>query len=88
MHITTGRNLAERGVEGLDDVVVMLDGSEVFLTLTNEPFDIFWGAYLGSPDELLVAGPIADVADTIASARREARQRKGWIFDLYYLRRR
>jgi precorrin-6A synthase len=88
VHITTGRNLTERGVEGLDDIVVMLDGAEAFLTLTGEPFDIFWGAYLGTGDELLVAGPIADVAATVAHVRREARQRKGWIFDIYYLRRR
>jgi precorrin-6A synthase len=88
VHITTGRNLAECGVDGLDDIVVMLDGTEAFLTLTDQPFDIFWGAYLGTSDELLVAGPIADVAAAVARARREARERKGWIFDIYYLRRR
>jgi precorrin-6A synthase len=87
-HITTGRNLLARGLDGLDDIVVMLDGTEAFTTLTAEPFDIFWGAYLGTPDEMLVAGRLDDVAATIVDARRDARQRKGWIFDIYYLRRR
>jgi precorrin-6A synthase len=87
VHITTGRNLIARGVEGLDDIVVVLDGSEAFTTLTGEPFDLFWGAYLGSPDEILIAGPIDAVAHDVVQARRAARQRKGWIFDIYYLRR-
>ena len=88
VHITTGRNLADRGVDGLDDIVVMLDGAETFATLTDAPFDIFWGAYLGGPDEILIAGPLAAVADDVVRARRDARRRKGWIFDVYYLRRR
>ena len=88
VHITTGRNLAARGVDGLDDIVVMLDGTETFASLTAEPFDIFWGAYLGTPDEILVAGPLAEVAGAIVAARREGRARKGWIFDVYHLRRR
>ena len=88
VHITTGRNLAARGVDGLDDIVVLLDGAETFTRFTAEPFDVFWGAYLGTPDELLLAGPLADVAEAVVQARREARQRKGWIFDVYHLRRR
>jgi precorrin-6A synthase len=88
LHITTGRNLSARGVDGLDDIVVMLDGAEAFTALVGEPFDIFWGAYLGGPAEILVAGPLDEVADTIVRRRREARQHHGWIFDIYYLRRR
>jgi precorrin-6A synthase len=88
VHITTGRNLAARGVDGLDDIVVMLDGTEAFTALAGQPFDIFWGAYLGSPDEILIAGPLDDVADAIVRTRREARRHHGWVFDIYYLRRR
>ena len=88
VHITTGRNLASRGVDGLDDIVVLLDGAETFHQFTAEPFDLFWGAYLGTPDELLLAGPLADVADEVVRVRRESRSRKGWIFDVYHLRRR
>jgi precorrin-6A synthase len=88
VHITTGRNLAARGVDGLDDIVVMLDGTETFASLTDAPFDMFWGAYLGGPDEILISGPLDVVADDVVRARRDARRRKGWIFDVYYLRRR
>ena len=49
---------------------------------------IYWGAYLGTPDELLVAGPLGEVIDQIERTRRAARDRKGWIMDTYLLRRR
>lgn len=87
--ITTGRRLAEHGLpDGVDDVVVMLDGELTFTTLTAEPLDIYWGAYLGLDGELLISGGLADVADRIVEARTTARQRRGWIFDVYLLRRR
>ena len=44
--------------------------------------------YLALADEILVAGPLDEVADDIVRCRAEARQRKGWIFDIYLLRRR
>ena len=88
LHVTTGRNLVARGVDGLDDVVVLLDGTEAFTTLVGQPFDLSWGAYLGTPDEILLAGPIDEVADAVVATRRQARASKGWIFDVYHLRRR
>jgi precorrin-6A synthase len=87
--VTTGRRLREDGLpEGVDDAVVMLDGGTAFTTLVGHGFDIYWGAYLGMPDELLLAGPLDELADEIARVRADARQRKGWIFDIYLLRRR
>ncbi|HWC26514.1 MAG TPA: hypothetical protein VG474_08020, partial [Solirubrobacteraceae bacterium] len=56
--------------------------------LRGEPLDIYWGAYLGTADEILVAGPLDDVADEIERVRARARERKGWIMDTYLLRRR
>jgi len=86
--ITTGRRLAEHGMpEGVDDVVVMLDGDCAFRRLVGQPLDIYWGAYLGTHDELLVSGPLAEVADEIERVRSDARERKGWIMDTYLLRR-
>jgi precorrin-6A synthase len=49
--------------------------------------DIYWGAYLGTPDEILISGPLPEVAPRITRARAEARRRKGWIMDTYLLRR-
>lgn len=88
VRITTGRLLAEGWPEGADDVVVMLDGSGAFNTLDPTGLDIYWGAYLGTPDEILISGSLADVAVDITRVRAEARARKGWMFDTYLLRRR
>jgi precorrin-6A synthase len=89
VHITTGRRLRDRGLpEGADDVVVMLDADLAFTTVAPDGLDIYWGAYLGTPDEMLLAGPLAELADEIVRVRRAARQRKGWMFDTYLLRRR
>ena len=46
-----------------------------------------WGAYLGTPDEILLSGPLADVREEITRVRAEAAARKGWMFDTYLLRR-
>ncbi len=72
----------------VDDVIVMLDGRAAFADLPDTDLDIFWGAYLGTPDEILVAGDLRAVCDQIARLRTEARARKGWIMDIYLLRRR
>jgi precorrin-6A synthase len=86
--ITTGRRLANGIPAGIDDVVVMLDGGTSFTGLVGHGLDIYWGAYLGSPDEMLIAGPLDEVAERIVEVRAEARRRKGWMFDTYLLRRR
>ena len=77
--ITTGRRLAERGMPGdVDDVVVMLDGRTAFADLPDTDLDIYWGAYLGTPDEILVAGDLHAVRDEIArGAPRPAPARAG-----------
>jgi precorrin-6A synthase len=87
--ITTGRRIAEQGMPlDVGDVVVMLDGRTAFADLPDTDLDIFWGAYLGTPDEILVAGDLRAVGDEIVGLRTEARARKGWIMDIYLLRRR
>ena len=86
--VTTGRRLAEEGPPpGVDDVVVMLDAVDAFAALPGELWDIYWGAYLGTPDEVLVHGPLRDVKAEIVRRRGELRSRKGWIMDTYLLRR-
>ncbi len=88
VQITTGRRLARDGwPDGVDDLVVMLDADCSFGAIEPARVEIYWGAYLGTPDELLVAGPLAEVADDIRRVRAEARERKGWIMDTYVLRR-
>jgi precorrin-6A synthase len=92
VHVTTGRRLAREGLPAnAPDVVVMLDARCAFAQLRGADaaaIDIYWGAYLGTPDELLVAGALSDVAGEIERVRAAARERKGWIMDTYLLRRR
>ena len=87
--ITTGRRLGEHGMP-LDtaDVVVMLDGECAFQKISPDGLDIYWGAYLGTPDELLIAGKLSEQRETIARVRSEARAEHGWIMDIYLLRKR
>ncbi|MFA3873201.1 precorrin-6A synthase (deacetylating) [Streptomyces sp. MMCC 100] len=87
VQITTGRRLAEGFPEDADDIVVMLDAHQTFRQYADQDIDIYWGAYLGTPDEILDSGPIAQAAPRIERLRAEARERKGWIMDTYLLRR-
>ena len=48
-----------------------------FLRYRDEDLAIFYGAYLGMADEILVAGPLALVADEIVEKRAEARALEG-----------
>ncbi|MGO4676365.1 precorrin-6A synthase (deacetylating) [Bosea sp. 2YAB26] len=86
--ITTGRKLAEGFPNNLDSVVVMLDGDQAFKSVAGEDLDIYWGAYLGTKDEILIAGKLSEVMGDIERIRREAREEMGWIMDTYLLRRR
>jgi precorrin-6A synthase len=86
--ITTGRRLAEDWDRGTDNVLVMLDGGCAFARLDPANVEIFWGAYLGTPDEILLSGPLGEVGELIRQTRDRARANKGWIMDTYLLRRR
>ncbi|WP_297107108.1 precorrin-6A synthase (deacetylating) [uncultured Devosia sp.] len=79
--ITPGRKLGP--VE--TDTVVMLDGQMAFRH-ADPDLQIYWGAYLGTADEILIAGRLGDVCERIVEARTQARERHGWIMDTYLLR--
>lgn len=87
VQITTGRRLAGCRPDEVENTVVMLDAHCTFERFLGQGLDIYWGAYLGTPDEILLAGPLDDVCERIKQARRQARGRKGWILDVYLLRR-
>jgi precorrin-6A synthase len=88
VQLTTGRRLATGWPEGVDDVFVLLDAHTTFDRFTADGLHIFWGAYVGTADEILIAGPLTDaLAAEIRQVRTEARDRHGWIMDTYLLRR-
>ncbi|MEO0703442.1 MAG: precorrin-6A synthase (deacetylating) [Pseudomonadota bacterium] len=87
--VSTGRRLREEGwPDGAETMVVMLDGDCSFQTLPGDQFDIWWGAFLGMPEQVLCAGRLKDVTDRIVALRTEARADHGWIMDTYLLRHR
>ncbi len=89
--LTTGRRLLAEGFpEGVTSAVVLLDGEDTFGRFADAAvhgeMDIYWGAYLGTPDEILISGRLADVAADIHRRRAEGRQKHGWIMDTYLIR--
>jgi precorrin-6A synthase len=86
--VTTGRRLREGGWPvGVDTVVVMLDGGTAFQSLDPAGLHIWWGAYLGMADQIIMSGALAEVGARIVAARQAARERHGWIMDSYVLKR-
>lgn len=84
--VTTGRKLAAAGRWSGETMVVMLDGEETFAKIDAEGAEIFWGANLGMDDEVLVAGKLPEIAPEIQRIRRQVRAAKGWVMDIYLLR--
>lgn len=85
--VTTGRRLTEGFPPERRSMVVMLDAHAAFRRYAGQDIDIFWGAYVGTPDEILVSGKLADVADEIVRRRDAARAEHGWIMDSYIMHR-
>jgi len=87
--VTTGRRLREDGwPQGVETLVVMLDGGTAFQSLDPAGLHIWWGAYLGMSDQIIMSGELAEVGARIVAVRQEARERHGWIMDSYILKRR
>ncbi len=86
--ITTGRQLRDHGwPQSVNTVAVMLDGHCAFQHLPPEGITIWWGAYLGMPQQICIAGPLAEVSGRIQAARQAARAAHGWVMDTYLMRR-
>ncbi|GLS86515.1 precorrin-6A synthase (deacetylating) [Cypionkella aquatica] len=86
--VTTGRRLRDEGFPaGVDTAVVMLDGECSFQSIDPAGVTIWWGAYVGMAEQVIVAGPLSEVGARIVSLRAAERARHGWIMDIYLLRR-
>jgi precorrin-6A synthase len=87
IHITPARRLDGGLPDGLDSAVVMLDRGFTAAEFSEPGLSVFWGAYLGTADEVLVSGPLDEVADEITETRARLRGQHGWIMDTYLVRR-
>lgn len=86
--VTTGRQLRAQGwPQGVDTLVIMLDGACAFETVPPDGVSIWWGAYLGMPEQMIRSGPLAETGPEIIRTRAAARAAHGWIMDIYILRR-
>ncbi len=65
----------------------MLDRGFTAAGIGEPTLSVFWGAYLSTPDEVLISGPLGKVAGEITRTRAQLRERHGWIMDTYLLRR-
>ncbi|SDH69076.1 precorrin-6A synthase (deacetylating) [Roseospirillum parvum] len=86
--VTPGRALEKMAPEAVDNVFVMLDTRHAYKHFIGHDLMIYWGAYLGLPDETLIAGPLDQVAGQVEAEFQRLRAAKGWIMDCYLLRRR
>lgn len=86
VEITTGRRLSESFPEKSETVAVMLDGEQAFSRIDDPEAMIYWGAYLGTPNEITISGSLSEKSDEIVERRRRARAEMGWIMDIYLLR--
>jgi precorrin-6A synthase len=86
---TTARQLRQQGwPEGQERIVVMPDAGGAFAVLEGAHYDIWWGAYVGMPQQVLIKGRLDQVAADIIQRRANLRAQHGWIMDVYLLARR
>ena len=83
--ITTGKRLSAGLADPTQRTVVMLDGKCSFKSMLDEDLDIFWGAYLGMDEEVLLSGKLSETASRIEEVCNEERHRNGWIMETYLL---
>ncbi|MDV3221054.1 GNAT family N-acetyltransferase [Intrasporangium sp.] len=89
IRLLTGTTLVDEYDPALGDVAVVLDDDLRGLELAelHPDLQLHWGTHVGTPDEVLVSGRLADVADEVREARVRARESRGWVIDTYLLRR-
>ena len=85
--ITTGRRLRANDISTRQEtLVVMLDEQCSFNKPYMQEYLIYWGAYLGMENQMLVSGLVKEVGEEIIRKRAIARSKFGWIMDTYLLR--
>ena len=84
--ITTGRRLRDRGwPAGATRVAVMLDGGCAFSALDPAGITIWWGAFVGMAQQVLLSGDLAEAGPRIEALRADLRADHGWMMDIYLL---
>lgn len=66
-------------------VVVFLDNYESYKNLFSQELKIYWGAYLGTPEEVLFSGNLKEILPQLIELRRNLRKKRGFIMETYLL---
>ena len=82
---TTPRGLKKQDKVS-ENTVVFLDNYETYTRINDQGIEIYWGAYLGTKDEVILSGKLSEVKEKIRDLRRRLRKEKGWIMELYFLK--
>lgn len=59
----------------------------VLSSISPQDVIIYWGAYVGMPEQILLSGALSEIGPEIITTRAQARAHHGWIMDIYLLRR-
>ncbi len=84
--ITTPRGLKELNPSEIKNTVILLDNYLTYRNFKDSDLYIYWGAYLGTPQEVLISGKIKDVLEDIIKIRNERKKKNNWIMETYILR--
>lgn len=88
VYLTSGGRLLRVYQPELGDVVVLDDEEFTCRGLVDEfpAVELYWGAYLGTPDQVLANGPLATVLPDLLRLREQLRSHHGWLQEIYLLR--
>lgn len=88
MCIVSAQRLVDSYEPAMGEAVVVGDDRLQCLELADlyPDLELYWGAHLGTPDEVLVSGRLSDVADELREARSRAAEAPRWVVDAYVLR--
>ena len=75
--VTTGRHVETCDPAEIGNAVVMLDANASFQRFRGQDMDVYWGAYLGCADEVLVSGPLDEVVESLLQTRTDSQGGKG-----------
>ncbi|WP_371348342.1 precorrin-6A synthase (deacetylating) [Ancylobacter sp. IITR112] len=85
--LTTGRNVAA-ATPASPAFAVLLDDGTSLAALAARGFDgeVWWGANLGTPAQVLAQGRLTEVAGEIAARRAQVKAARGWVMDVWLAR--
>lgn len=85
--LTTGRNVAQATPEAPAFAVLLDDGTGLeALAARGFRGRVWWGANLGTAAEILIAGPLGEVAGAVLAARARVKAERGWVMDVWLAR--